>query len=326
MSGQTEWRDLGPKLKTTAVGYGGGALSGEGGGYGFGDVSDAQAMEALEAAYQMGIRLFDTAPIYGFGLSEQRLGDFFRNNRGLRNHCQVVTKLGVDWDADQKVRIDNSKETVKRMLSQSLDRLRLDSVDVYMIHWPDQSTPIQETMEALVELQQEGLFVSIGVSNFSPEQIREAEQVSPVDVVQAHFSVLCGSAREELLPFCREDGRGFMSYGTLAKGILSGTVDSFREFGPKDVRNQKIKAQYLALKPHVDAFQAIARRLGVTGSQLAAAWVLKNSGVSTALCGSKSLSQVHEIVHATEVDLDEVTFAQLNELSQLATPFFHGVS
>ncbi len=326
-SSTLEIREFGSQLKTTCLGFGGGGLSGPAGGYGFGDVSEAQAREALESAFEAGIRLYDTAPIYGFGLSEKRMGDFFHANPGLRNECQVVTKLGVDWDEQQNVSVSNSPETVKRMLSQSLERLKIDSVDVYMIHWPDANTPIADTMNELVKLQQEGLFKSIGVSNFTPEQIDEAEKIARVDVVQSPFSLLSATAEEALLPHCREGKRGFMSYGTLAKGILSGTVTEKRRFEESDVRSRgnKITGQYLAVKEEVEEFLQIAKDMGISGSQLAAAWVLSRSGVSTALCGTKNLSQVQEVVAAARVELDDTVRQRLEALSKSATPKFDQV-
>lgn len=321
-------RKFGPKLEATVVGYGGGALSGPGGGYGFGDVSDAEAQSTLEAAFELGIRLFDTAPIYGFGVSESRLGDFFRRNSVARKDSVVVTKCGVDWDVNRKVSISNAPEIVKRMLGESLQRLKMSYVDVYMIHWPDNKTRIQDTMEAMARLQEEGLFTSIGVSNFTPEQIAEAETVAPIDVVQGPFSLVSASADGKLLPYCQESDKGFMSYATLAKGILSGTVHERRDFDSRDIRAQsdKILRQYRAVKSVAEEFFQIARSHSMTGSQLAVAWVLSRGAVSTALCGSKTLDQVREIVAASSLSLEADVLKRLDQLAQVATPLFDGVN
>ena len=205
-------RRFGPRLETTVVGFGGGALSGESGGYGFGSISDRQSMDVLERAYELGIRLYDTAPIYGFGESERRLGDFFAAHPSFLKECVVVTKLGVDWDANRKVRVDNSPDKARFMLEASLKRLRMDRIDVYMIHWPDPSFAVERTMEALVRMQEEGLITSLAASNFDQDLIRRAESVGALDVIQSPFSVMESSAKETLLPVCGPQ-RGFMSYG-----------------------------------------------------------------------------------------------------------------
>lgn len=320
-------RKFGPRLEATVIGFGGGALSGPGGGYGFGEMTDAEAQRTLESAFELGIRLFDTAPIYGFGVSESRMGDFFERNSAARKSSVVVTKCGVDWDSNRKVSVSNAPETVKRMLGESLERLRMSHVDVYMIHWPDEKTRVQDTMEAMARLQEQGLFTSIGVSNFSPEQMAEAETVAPIDVVQGPFSLVSASADSELLPYCQKSGKGFMSYATLAKGILSGTVDEKRSFDSKDIRTQSDKTlrQYMAVKAVAEEFLQIACEHSMTGSQLAAAWVLSRGAVSTALCGSKTLDQVREIVAAASVSIDAPVLQRLDQLSKVATPLFDGV-
>lgn len=320
-------RRLGRKLETTVIGYGGGALGGSSGGYSFGAITDSGAQQTLEHAFDLGIRLFDTAPIYGFGESERRLGQFFRGNTSARKDSVIVTKCGVDWDERKNVSISNAPETVKRMLGQSLERLGMGHVDVYMIHWPDQKVRIQDTMEALVRLQEQGLFTSIGVSNFTPEQISEAEKVARVDVVQGPFSLVSASADEQLLPHCMRAERGFMSYATLAKGILSGTVNELRSYDASDVRAQgdKVYRQYQSVKAIIEEFFQIARDHDLTGSQLAAAWVLSRQAVSTALCGSKSRDQVREIVTAASVSLDSSVVSRLDLLAQKATPRYDGV-
>lgn len=309
-------RPFGPNLKSTSVGFGGAALSGESGGYGFGAISEAESEALLFAAYEHGIRLFDTAPIYGFGESERRLGSFFKNHPSCLKDAVVVTKLGVDWDHKQSVFIDNSPEAAKRMLGQSLERLGVSRVDVYMIHWPDPKTEVERTMEALVRLQEEGLFTSIGASNFSPNLIERAEKVAPIDVLQSPMNLMEMAPAQELLPLCSKD-RGFMSYATLAKGLLSGTVTHGRTFEASDVRSRSDGIQKRAnlLNKEITEFLALAQELGVSGSVLATAWVLSHPGVSTALCGSRKISQVSEIVQAARLELSETNAAKLRQLS-----------
>lgn len=321
-------RDFGPRLKTTTIGLGCGGLSGESGGYGFGAMSDTTAQRVLEKSYELGIRLFDTAPIYGFGESERRLGSFFRAHPTFLNDSVVVTKLGVDWDGSKNVRVDNSPEATRRMLGQSLERLGLSKVHVYMIHWPDASVPLERTMETLADLKSQGLFDSIGVSNFSTDMIKAAERIAPVDIIQAPFSFVSAGARETLLPFCGSaQRRGFMSYATLAKGILSGTVTEGRKFEASDVRarSNKTLMQLEAVRHELGEFRKIAKDLGMTGTQLATAWVLAHGEVATALCGAKSIEQVSEIADAAGALLEPAVRAKLDALSAAATSKFDSV-
>jgi len=182
-------KKFGPNLETTAVGFGGGAISGDGGGYGFGNVEEKEACRVLEYAFERGIRLFDTAPIYGMGTSEKRIGLALSKNKQIRSEMTLVTKLGVTWDADKKVRIDNSPDVTWRMLEQSLKDLQTDYVDVFMIHWPDANVPVEQTMEVLAKMKQQGLIRATGVSNFSPELIARAQKVTPIDILKGDFSL-----------------------------------------------------------------------------------------------------------------------------------------
>ena len=321
-------RQFGPRLKATTVGLGCGGLSGESGGYGFGSMTDGAAQRVLEKSYELGIRLFDTAPIYGFGESERRLGDFFRAHPSFLNDSVIVTKLGVDWDDSKNVRIDNSPEAARRMLGQSLERLGLSRVHVYMIHWPDLAVPVERTMETLADLKSQGMIGSIGVSNFSPEMIKQAEKIAPIDVIQAPFSFASASAKETLLPFCGKDlGRGFMSYATLAKGILAGTVTGDRKFEASDVRarSNKTLLQLEAIKDELAQFRQLAAESAMSVTQLATAWVLSHEPVSTALCGCKSIEQVAEVAGAADAGLRPSVKSKLDELSLAATTKFDRV-
>lgn len=324
MTAQLKTRALGKHLTTTVVGFGGGAVSGEGGGYGFGAISESQATEVLQAAYERGIRLFDTAPIYGFGLSEERMGLALAGNSAVRKNIVLVSKLGVTWDKDRKVTVDNSPECVRRMLEESLTRLKTNYLDVYMIHWPDPKTPVEKTMEALVKAKEEGLIRCIGASNFDTELLGRAQSVGAIDVLQSRFCALDETPKNTLFEACRTQGIGFMSYGTLAKGILAGTVKPGRAYDVSDFRGRgsQVQQQYEAVAKNVERFFGLARDLSMSPSQLAAAWVLSHPEVSVALCGSKSVAQVEEVCQAASVDFSAEVKKELDLLATAATPAF----
>lgn len=324
MNARLPSRPLGSTLTTSSIGFGGGAISGEGGGYGFGALSEKQAIELLQGAFERGVTLFDTAPIYGFGTSEKRIGLALSGNASLRKELTIVTKLGVTWDADKKVRVDNSRDVTLRMLDQSLKDLRTDYVDLYMIHWPDPRTPLEETMKTLSRCKEEGRIKAIGACNFDPASLARAQSVAPVDVIQNQFSLLMQEPKDALFPLCKAEGKGFMAYGPLAKGLLAGTVSSDRTFDAFDFRGKgdKIKKQYEAVRAQLDEIGRCAKRMGVGMGQLSVAWALSHPELSVALCGSKSLAQLQEMLDAAQLTLPQDIKASLDALARAATPLF----
>lgn len=318
-------RKLGPNLETTCVGFGGGSISGDGGGYGFGNVDEKEACEVLEHAFERGIRLFDTAPIYGMGNSEKRIGLALSKNKEIRKQMTIVTKLGVTWDSEKKVRIDNSPDVAWRMLEQSLKDLQTDYVDVFMIHWPDPNVAIEQTMEALLKMKEQGLIRATGASNFSAELVVRAQKTAPLDVLQGDYSLFDNKLGKELFPLCRNEKKGFMSYGTLAKGMLAGSMRKGRTFDANDYRAQATGFQKtaLALEECIQEFEDIARtEVKVSPAQLAVAWVLSQPEVSVALCGSKNKTQIDEVVNGASVVIAENVREKLRTLSEKATPIF----
>ena len=156
-------------IEISAVGFGAASISGEGGGYGFGDISDQEAIDLVHCAQDMGINLFDTAPIYGFGLSEQRLGKALQGAR--RDDAFIVSKCGIAWDDARRVRIDNSPETTRSMIEQSLRDLQTERIDLYLVHWPDGNVDIRRPIEVMARAQEEGKLGAIGLSNTNPEDL-----------------------------------------------------------------------------------------------------------------------------------------------------------
>ena len=167
----------------SAIGFGGAAISGEGGGYGFGDMSETEAKNLLSEAWDMGINLYDTAPIYGFGLSEERLGKY------LPKEAIIVSKGGVDWHSSRRVNMTNDPKVIERMFLESLKRLKREFIDVYMIHWPDAKVDIRKTMEVLSKAKHEGKIKHIGLCNTFVGDLEKAFEVDRVEVVQSEFNL-----------------------------------------------------------------------------------------------------------------------------------------
>ncbi|KAB8029136.1 aldo/keto reductase [Fluviispira multicolorata] len=312
------YRSLGKNLQVSALGFGGAALSGDEGGYGFGKISDEKAHDLLQYAYEKGVTLFDTAPIYGFGNSEKRIGRSLSGVSQIRKKIILVSKLGATWNKEKVRILDNSPDSVKRMLSESLENLKTDYLDLYMIHWPDAKNPLEKTMEALLRAKEEGLIRNIGVCNFDEFQLSRALNVGNVDVLQNPFSMLDITAKNELFTFIKERNIGFMAYGTLAKGMLSGSFSNNKIFDSSDVRSLKGKMfedLYNSLSPLLKSFFQIAKECSLTPAQLALAWVLSHEEVGVALCGAKSIEQLDDLINQIQYSIPAEAKHILDKLS-----------
>ena len=298
----------GPEI--SVIGYG----AWEAGGTGWGpNPSDDQVIEAIHAGIRAGITWVDTAEIYGRGKSEELVG------RALEDHPDVLvfTKVGPA-PAGTGVRRDE----IRKAAEGSLKRLKRDRIDLFQIHWRDNEVPLEESWEAMAALQQEGVVSFIGLSNHFRPEIERAEKVAHVDSLQPHFSMLHPKGRDDLLPFCKENGTGVIAYGPLAYGLLTGAVDENTEFTEDDWRSGKNKMQgyydqfyapgvfekNLAI---VEALKPIADRLSLPLSQLALAWVFHQTGATGAIAGSRQPHHVEENAAAGTIvleqkDLDEI--------------------
>ncbi|MBI2565640.1 MAG: aldo/keto reductase [Candidatus Schekmanbacteria bacterium] len=294
-----QYRRLGGTgLQVSVIGFGGAAVSGASGGYGFGDIAEKTAHALLLSAYEQGITLFDTAPIYGYGESERRFGKALG---AVRDKVVIASKCGVCFDARKRVAIDNRPDVVRRMLEQSLRDLDSDYIDIYLVHWPDRKTPIEATVQALAAARERGQVRHIGLSNCSTEDIRRALAVAPIAVLQHEHNLFSREAARAVLPLAAEQELGFMGYGTLDKGILTGRVTADRAFESCDVRASAPWWTRADRSTKYAAMREIAGLLataGHTGLELALASALALPTVSTALCGMKSEQQVRACVAA----------------------------
>ena len=295
--------------------FGGAAISGEGGGYGFGEISEQDAIELLQLAFEFGIRIFDTAPIYGFGLSEKRIGKAFKKNR---ENVFIVSKSGVTWDQNKRVDMTNDPAVTEKMLEQSLRDLDTDYIDLFMIHWPDSRVDIRRPMEVLYKAQHQGKIKHIGLCNTNPEDLNLAMEIARVEVAQSEFNFFQNSISETLFPLLKKHDLSFMSWGTLDKGILTGRVDEKRKFDESDCRswapwwkNADNKSKFLAMKkiwPKLDSTNH-------TGLELALAFNLSFQEVSVALCGARNKTQLESLFRALQ-NLPKKDL--INELVELA--------
>lgn len=257
-------------------------------------VTDGDAMATLEAAVDAGINFFDTAYCYGYeGESERLMG---RALGGRRDEVVIATKGGVHWENRVQHR-DASPQTLKRQCEQSLGRLGTDRIDLYYIHAPDPAVPVADSAGGLKELLEEGKIRSVGVSNFSAEQMAEFSDVCPISASQPHFNMLQREIEASHLPWCRDHGVTVMVYWVLLKGLLAGHLARDQVFEPSDGRAKYPMFQGEEFQRNldfVDGLRPIASLAGLTVSQLVIAWTLARPGIGVALCGGRRPDQIRE--------------------------------
>ncbi len=295
--------------------FGGAAISGEGGGYGFGDVSENESIDLLKLAFERGLRIFDTAPIYGFGLSEIRMGKAFKN---MREKVFIVSKSGVTWHENKRVDMNNDPAIAQKMLEQTLRDLQSDYVDLYMVHWPDKRVDIRKTLEVYAKAKAQGKIKHIGLCNTHVEDLEKAREIEKIEVVQSEFNFFQTRARDEILPYLAKNNISFMSWGTLDKGILTGRVDENRKYDKSDCRSWAPWWKNSENAPKLKVMKELWPRLdkaGHSGLELALGYNLQQPELDVAICGARNIGQLESLLQALD-NLPKKDF--IGELEDLA--------
>lgn len=268
---------------------------------------DATYERIVHAAIDRGITLFDTAPSYGKGHGEYLLG---RSLASKRSQCIIATKFGPK---------DSTPERIRSSLEASLRNLKTDYIDIYQQHWPPSSPPVQESIEELVRLREEGKIRAIGVSNWGPLEFSELSDCSPIISVQGAYNLLWRKAEREVFPWCEEKKVGFFAYSPLCQGILAGKFEHNSDL-PKDSRRQNIFLQD-ALFPEVKTFlnglsDSFVGEESRSLAQVALSWVLHRKPVTSTLIGCSSLSHLEVACRALENPLFPELEQRVSELSE----------
>ena len=261
------------------------------GGWMWGGTDDTQSIATIRAAIDAGINLIDTAPVYGFGHSEEVVGEALE---GRRDKAVIATKAGLDWP-NGSVRRNATALRIRTEVEESLRRLRTDRIDIYQIHWPDPLVPHDETAAQLERLRREGKILAVGVSNYSPSQMESFSRKVPLGAVQPPYNLFERSIENDVLPYARQHGLTVLAYGALCRGLLSGRMRADTVFPGDDLRSSDPKfrqprfGQYLAA---VDALERFAReRHGKSVLALAIRWIL-DQGPTVALWGARRPDQL----------------------------------
>ncbi len=262
------------------------------GGWMWGGSDEKDAIETIHAALDLGITMIDTAPVYGFGRAEEIVGRALAGGR--RSKTIIATKAGLEW-RDGKILRNSSPARLRAELEDSLRRLQTDVIDLYQVHWPDESVPIEDTAAALAGFQREGKILSIGVSNFSPAQMDRFRSAAPLSAVQPPYNLFERDIERDILPYAEAHDLTVLAYGALCRGLLAGKISEKTTFEGDDLRKSDPKfnpprlQQYLSAVHRLDDFAK--ERYGKTVLALAVRWVL-DMGNTIALWGARRPAQL----------------------------------
>ncbi|HVX76208.1 MAG TPA: aldo/keto reductase [Bradyrhizobium sp.] len=312
MSSQLETVAIpGTDLKATRIALGTWAI----GGWMWGGSDEAESIRTIHSAIDRGISLVDTAPVYGFGKSEEIVGKALAEV-GARK-VLIATKVGLDWRDGQPFR-NATAARIRKEVEDSLRRLRRDAIDIYQVHWPDPKTPMAETAEAMAGLYRAGKIRAIGVSNFSLEQVREFRSVAPLHVMQPPHNLFERQAEKDLLPYCRDNGIVTLAYGSLCRGLLSGRIKADTGFGGDDLRRHDPKFQPPRLQQYLQAVERLddfaKRKFGKRVLHLAVRWVLDQQPLSIALWGARHPAQLDDVADVMGWKLDADALAEIDRI------------
>jgi aryl-alcohol dehydrogenase-like predicted oxidoreductase len=283
------------------------------GGWMWGGTDETKSIATIRAAVEHGINVIDTAPVYGFGRSEEIVGKAIAH---ARSNVIIATKVGLEWQ-DGKVSRNASRARIMREIEDSLRRLQTDYIDVYQVHWPDPLVTIEETAEAMHTLYNQGKIRAIGVSNFSVDQIAQFRRVAPLHVLQPPYNLFERDIEADLLPYCRENKIATFGYGALCRGLLSGRMRAETAFSGDDLRRSDPKfvmprfAQYLSAVQKLD--QLAQQGFGKRVIHLAVRWML-DQGITTALWGARHPNQLLPVDEIAGWRLDSSTKAKIDQI------------
>jgi aryl-alcohol dehydrogenase-like predicted oxidoreductase len=315
----------GTDVKITPLTFGAWAI----GGWFWGGAEEKESIRAIESAIDNGMTTIDTAPIYGFGQSEEIVGKAIK---GKRNKVQILTKFGLRWDVVSPNKhiektTDNqgntisvyrlgTKESVIKECENSLRRLGTDHIDLFQQHWPDSHTPIEETMEALEILKKQGKIKAGGVSNYSSEQMAAADKYFRLTSNQVPYSMVLRDIEKELVPYCIANNKAIIAYSPLQRGILTGKITADYKFNEGDHRSNTpfYKEPNLSvINQFLKEIKPIAESKNATLAQLVIRWTLYQPGITCVLVGAPNEKQVLENVQAAELTVSCDEMKLINE-------------
>jgi aryl-alcohol dehydrogenase-like predicted oxidoreductase len=299
-------------LYITPIGFGAWAIGGSGWEFGWGDQDDKASIAAIHRALELGLNWIDTAAVYGTGHSEEVVASALESWPGPRPH--VFTKCGLLSDDQGYVHRNLKATSIRRECENSLRRLKLDTIDLYQIHWFTED--LEEGWAEMARLQKEGKVRWIGVSNFDASQLRRAEKIAPITSLQPPYSLIRREIEPKILPYCYSHDIGVIVYSPMQSGLLTGAMTRSRvaKLPESDWRSRDLEfteprlSRNLAL---VECLRKVGQKYGRSPGQIAVAWVLHNPAVTAAIVGARSAQQVEQNVGAADLDLTDDDVAEI---------------
>jgi aryl-alcohol dehydrogenase-like predicted oxidoreductase len=287
------------------------------GGWMWGGTDEKESVRTIHAALDHGINLIDTAPIYGYGRSEEIVGEALRQD-SRRENVILATKVGIDW-TNGRIERNSAPQRILQEFEDSIRRLRTDYIDIYQVHWPDPLIPVEETAATLRKLYEQGKIRAIGLSNHSPEEMARFEAVAPFHTIQPPYNLFEREIERDVLPYAFGHDVTTLTYGALCRGLLSGAMHVDRQFSRDDMRKtsdpkfqQPHFAEYVDAASRLDAYAR--EHFGKRVIHLAVRWLLDQPGVGIALWGARHPEQLAPIDEVSGWSLTKGDFAAIDAI------------
>ena len=314
-----ETRQLGNSdLHLTPIGYGAWAIGGGNWEFAWGAQDDDESVKTIERALDSGINWIDTAAIYGLGHSEEVVAKALKNST---HKPYVFTKCSMRWFPDRQIYRSLKAGSLQEEIENSLRRLRIDTIDLYQIHWPNPEDEIEEGWETLARFQEEGKVRYIGVSNFNVEQMKRMQKIAPITSLQPPYSLLNRKIEDEILPFCLESHIGVINYSPMVSGLLTGkmTAERIKNLPEDDWRKRSANFIEPKLSKNlelVELLREIGKAHNVEPGVVAIAWTLRHPAITAAIVGARRPDQVDGVLPAATFRLSEPEIAKIEEFSK----------
>lgn len=322
-----EYRQLGQSdVQSSVIAFGAWAI----GGWQWGGADRKEAVEAIKASFEAGVTSIDTAPAYGQGLSEEIVGEAIKNLP--RNQVQIMTKFGLRWDTEKGEFFFSSKDNngnpiqmhkyagkddIIRECEDSLRRLGTDYIDLYQIHWHDSTTPISETMEAVLRLKKQGKILSAGVCNYTAAQMEQAEKTISLASNQVPYSMVFRDIEQELVPYSMQQNKALIVYSPMQRGLLTGKIKPGHQFNEGDSRvgvRFYTPESITRVNAFLDELRPLAKSKDATLAQLVLRWTVDQPGITVALAGARNAAQATENAKAVSIKLSGEEIEFINEV------------
>jgi aryl-alcohol dehydrogenase-like predicted oxidoreductase len=307
-------------LEITPLGIGAWAMGGSGWAFAWGQQDDSESIAAIHAALDKGINWIDTAAVYGLGHSEEIVGEAIRSRT---QKPYIFTKCARVWNEKREIGKSLKADSIRREVEASLKRLRVDTIDLYQIHWPEPDEQLEEGWATMAELKAEGKVRWIGVSNFSAKQMERVQSIAPITSLQPPYSLISPEIEQSVLPYTQAHNIGVICYSPMKSGLLSGamTRDRVASLPDDDFRKRTPNFQEPLLSRNLELaelLREIGQRHGRTTGEVAIAWALRHPAITAAIVGMRSAAQVEGVIGASEFRLSLHEVAEIEQFRSRA--------